>query len=404
MGKLIIILLGIYSILDSLLSRGVPYWRVSYGIVFMGVLIVTLVKLARMRVVKIDDLIYLTSSMILICLPIISIFLQDVVFLKYVIGDFVTILFPVVLVFLGRIDSKMFLDRGLNKLLFAFMLLASLIAPFNDLWGGLVRGENRYDPPHVVLIAATWVLLLFEQRNKRKIFFIILLLLYLSLSYFSNVRTSILTWFIGALIFLYIRGFRLGRIRFSTMFIYVSMLLIFIFGLLNIDTTSLINNMYLELKTTRLHTIVEGKTDESFMGRLMEVKDVIKITKMEGSVLNILIGHGYGATFTPYYSYPEPNITEFGLVHNIHIGPVQMFYRYGLLGLFLFLYISFNIFKNIIINKRLYDKNLLNPIVLIYNLSLIIYFINFMLFNILIDPAFSYCLAGFLTTRRNNDD
>ncbi len=91
------------------------------------------------------------------------------------------------------------------------------------------------------------------------------------------------------------------------------------------------------LSRARLSTLATGQADASTQSRLLEARDAVRTLRHDGAAASFLVGLGPGASYTPYDSDIAKNVDQAtGRVHNIHITPVLMLFRYGALGVILF--------------------------------------------------------------------
>jgi hypothetical protein len=92
----------------------------------------------------------------------------------------------------------------------------------------------------------------------------------------------------------------------------------------------------------------------SAIERLNEATNAIKTLKE--IPLSFLTGLGHGTVYFPYLEIGSisRNFTEEGYTHNIHIGPVMLFFRYGIFGLAL--YIVFVFIKGFFFGRKIYNS------------------------------------------------
>jgi hypothetical protein len=112
-----------------------------------------------------------------------------------------------------------------------------------------------------------------------------------------------------------------------------------------------------------------------------------------------ILGSGHGATFEGATAYYGDRLLANGDVHHIHFGLVLLYYRYGLLGVLGFLWLMWSAARQIMLLRRASTKSRLYYPCLLFTLAIVAYLLNFLLFNELVDPVFSFAIAGFLTTR-----
>lgn len=96
--------------------------------------------------------------------------------------------------------------------------------------------------------------------------------------------------------------------------------------------------------------VVEG---ESATERLDEARNAyMTLQSIPGAFLT---GLGHGAVYFPYLNVGSisRNITDEGYVHNIHVGPALLFFRYGVVGIVLYLYFWWIVLRGFRLGRRL---------------------------------------------------
>ena len=149
------------------------------------------------------------------------------------------------------------------------------------------------------------------------------------------------------------------------------------------------------LQETRFSANLEGQVDDSLLSRVSEAQDAINDLRAHGKPINYLLGFGHGATFVPVYSSLR-NAVDDGVVHNIHIGPVLIIYRYGLIGLSLYLFLLAKLFSSFFSHRRRIRDGTISANELFFTLATTMYLLDGLVFNVLVDPGFSFALAGYL--------
>ena len=97
--------------------------------------------------------------------------------------------------------------------------------------------------------------------------------------------------------------------------------------------------------------------DQSAKAILLEKKDIIISFLERENLFKWTFGLGCGALWTPRKVYVNV-IESKRLSHNIHMTPIAIFYRHGLLGVFLLIYMGFAIFKSILEIRSLFPQRL----------------------------------------------
>ena len=112
--------------------------------------------------------------------------------------------------------------------------------------------------------------------------------------------------------------------------------------------------------------------------------------------LSALVGMGHGAVFKPDAWTQVQTISEEGFVHNVHTGPVLMLFRYGALGVALYLLV---IAHTTVTCYRLFRRRAeptTDSATFLYALGTLLFMIEFLARNVLPNPLFSFFLAGHL--------
>jgi len=224
----------------------------------------------------------------------------------------------------------------------AVLLLAGVLAPlaaaYNFLpdfyWGG------RYDPPHYFLALLLGVLASGRGVgwSKKLIAWMIFLFLVLPLSYGSGSRTFLLLSLVLFFIPVFLRVWVSTRAEFKALLVISFVLLSIGGGVLMLDSVE----MY--VSESRFSSFQSGH-DESLFARLLEIDDVLYGMWESGNPLVFLFGAGAGATWSAINSYPAMNFLDDGRIYYIHFTPIAFLFRFGLLGMFLYLWLLYNAMK-----------------------------------------------------------
>jgi len=187
-----------------------------------------------------------------------------------------------------------------------------------------VFGAYRSAPPDVLLLALVWFLVLSPGSKAARVVGVILVIIVGYLAYESGFRTHLALWLLAApLTLLATKSLRGTGV--ATILVAALTLASLALG----DTFTLLDN----LSSTRFDTLITNSADPSLDARFAEARDVVATADSQWLFGQVLLGSGPGATYFPTESFMEPNINEYGTAHSIHIGPVMIYYRYGLLGL-----------------------------------------------------------------------
>ena len=114
------------------------------------------------------------------------------------------------------------------------------------------------------------------------------------------------------------------------------------------------------------------------------------------------VGMGHGAVFEPGDWDRPMNISEEGFVHNIHVGPAMMTFRYGLLGIAVYLILAITA---TVAACRWFLKRRSGEVAVdlsfLYAFGVALFMIEFMVRNVLPNPVFSFFLSGYLAIALN---
>lgn len=112
----------------------------------------------------------------------------------------------------------------------------------------------------------------------------------------------------------------------------------------------------------------------------------------------IPLGVGHGAVFVPERPFPEHNISADGYVHNVHIGPLLMLFRYGLVGLAMYVLLALRAGITTVLTFRRRGDPAADPAPFFYAFGTFLYLVEFLARNVLPNPMFSFVLAGYVAT------
>jgi hypothetical protein len=300
---------------------------------------------------------------------------------QYVAGDFVTLALPA-LMFPLIMASPGLLSKRRAALLGVGLTLAAILAPV------LGADSNRYEPPSTMLIAGLWWLLIVTQEPKRRFFIVSLIAVLGGLIVGSGQRTALLIWLAcaGYAFWQFLWSSRLG-IRLLLTVVGLSLLFV---------VTSMRGELLAVVAGHRIENVARGESDDSLIARWEEAIDVVETLKREGSPLTYVVGFGHGATYAPQTSFVSRNITPDGRVHNIHIGPLMILFRYGLIGLALYTWLILAVVRTL--SRRVRDQDTIHQVRCGFALVCLGFLMEGLMFNVLVDPLFAISLAGFFAS------
>jgi hypothetical protein len=282
-----------------------------------------------------------------------------------------------------------------------YMLITYLSFAATLIGWGLSDAGSRFQAPPVIAITGSWILAaapgtLLQDKHRKLIrataWLMVIVLLPAILA--ARSRTSLIAWFAAALFAFLAPGVKL-RARIVPLLIVGLLASVTLVASQSQLTSSSILSSAAE--QARLNAIASGHTDVSGETRLLEISDVRGTMRREGGPFDQLLGFGHGASYVPQESDIVANVeATTGRVHNIHVTPFTIWFRYGYIGLALFLILlSQALIAAIRIMRR--EHGLFSMLNL---LSLLLYFIELTLFNATADPAFSFVLGVSLAANR----
>lgn len=136
-----------------------------------------------------------------------------------------------------------------------------------------------------------------------------------------------------------------------------------------------------------------------FLGRIYEVQDAYNQYLSQFNLGSLFFGNGFGASYQPneFMRFFVKDFSSEGAIyenlrrHIIHFGPARFFFRYGLIGLLIIMYIFY---KNILMLYKIF-KNDSFGVDLFFSLTLFLYLLRFFLQPIFNDIMILFCLTGF---------
>ena len=375
---LVIGLLVMFAVLDmsvlgvSLVER-VAYVLLYAGTVLAGFVIARTVGMDQARWALVAGWFLVVSLWLL---PTLS---QTITYPTYILADLLTVAFPAVLVLAS--GHRLFSDQCLRWLAIG-LFVAACLAPLV----GVER--NRFEPPSTLLMALVWSAILRVDRTGRRLALVAAATILLVLAFMSGQRTALVVWLLGAG-FVTWSSLRAGAVR--------GIAVLFAVALVAAVSVSTVREQALELISGhRVGSIARGEQDESLLARFNEASDVLSTFRREGSTLNYLVGFGHGATYRPSESYLTRNVTAEGRVHNVHIGPLMIFFRYGFVGLLVYAWVIKTVVSELLLVSQV-SRSGAGFAAVAFPVATGGYLLEGLMFNVLVDPLFSFALAGLLS-------
>jgi hypothetical protein len=381
MDKVLVIFLALFVLYDAISIRALPGQREIYSLVLVLPLMIVLLESFRIRLPR-KLLAYILIWITVACLYVWLVPTQPIVYYKYIFGDLSSILLPVVILLFG-IRFKDFFESGNTLTLLIFFLTIAACAAFF-----FREPSGRFEPPSLFLMVFAWICVLHPGKPMRRIASAAVLLGSFFLALGSGERTSIVVWVLTGPTILLFKRFSIARVV-SLGILVLALFGLMLYGIIKVDIAS-------QLEGTRFSTLASGEADASLLARVLEARDALAMVVENWASIQYLVGYGHGATYRPYYSYIERNVTDEGFVHNIHVGPVLIFFRYGLLGVLLYLTLLVSVTRELLRIRMSWGKGGVEFHRTLFIMGITMYLLDLFIRNIIVDPMFSYMLAGFL--------
>jgi len=319
----------------------------------------------------------------------------DIVYPTYIIGDAAVILWlcATIIVF-GTIKNKR--EINFKRIYNFYLFLATTLLLY---WIGLSLYNHSFGTPDFIvfsfIISGLIVSYIFQKKRFHLAFFyLIASFVLLVIGFWGHSRS----FFVGYLFCFIVTLFMMFKFRNLKNWLIIFCILLLLCGAFFYFFTD-------TLRQSRFYSTLT--TGEMFRGsskteRFNEAGCAIKMMKKIRPTMLTGLGHGSTYLACVYLGGITVNLTEEGYVHTIHIGPILLFFRYGVLGLFLYVLFLFVLIKGFFFGRKLCNsishseiKEKYFPVRLFY-INYFIYSILFLRFhsaNVLINPFFALSLA-----------
>lgn len=312
---------------------------------------------------------------------------------QYVLADAGTmVLFVLCLLVASKYYERLFNDRtvlwftAIYSVIAVFAYIAATLNLRPSYWW-----HGRWDPPYFMLFGALGLLLRFRRKSAAHAAVYLGLLVAMSgLALYSGNRTQ---FALGAL-FVALAWASDLRALCCILFGLILVLLSSALGVVRVD---IVGSLFADTR----FGLLDGGVDESLLGRLREANDVWYHITSLNSPLQTFFGRGFGATWQQITSYARENVIDGGrAVHYLHIGLVNLGYRYGVFGAGLFLYWMWVVAANVRIlfttSSTIADR--------FWYLGGLGFALNFFFQNSLYDPPAVIAMAALLVLVKRRAD
>ncbi len=377
----ILVALGGFIIVDYLFFFVVPAQRLIYGLIVLLAMVALLLGLKEFKVTQ-KSFTVIVAWLLLSFLFVLPVLIQKNLYVGYVLGDLASVLFPLVMLLVGLRYPEFFSVTKSVPVVMMLTMLGVILGMFFGEYG------DRFEAPTSMLFVVAWAIVLFSRSVITKSFGLVGLMLLLVIAFESGERTSVILWIICLVLVIFV------TLRLTAL---TGLLVAMVLGVVLLFSGQLVNLLIQDIvEQSRFSTAASVEQDQSLLERYDEARDVLLMLETAPPVAHLL-GHGHGSAYRPYYSYIQRNISNEGEVHNIHFGPLLVYFRYGVLGFLIYLGLVVVSARALLALRRQYTGGLASAQRFVFTLTVVLYLFDWLLRNILVDPLWSYALAGFLT-------
>ena len=327
---------GCYFLIDALSPRGMPFWQLIYGTLLLFAAFAVFLGLLKNPLLEKNAIPAISLWAVAIASGVLVPITNGArLFESYFFADIAKDAF--IFVFLIYFSSSNELRaRGANSLTW-FLLIAMVLAPCGDILiggsGALVGtrydGSGRFEPPHWFL--PTLLIARIDRSNRLGWWkWVSIYCVAAGFAILSQQRLNFVQFLAGP-VFYYVAnrrsvGFGIVRVA-SVLLTYIVLVATILVqsGAQQFDSASWINRI-------RLGEVVERRHDTSTTNRFLEVSDVMLCFENRAGLMEAVFGFGYGAVYPAKFTQSTVNVDGRGEVHHIHIGPVQLAFRHGIVG------------------------------------------------------------------------
>lgn len=383
--------IGLTAVYSATSVKTLPGERYALGAVFVVILLAVLGKGERLPP-KMIPLIFLWIGGTLVYLIVGVVVSRGLV--SYVVGDAFLALLPIMFaIAFAKHPSWLRSESALLPLLFV-LAIAAVTARTVGMLG------SRHEAPSSLLIVGCWYYAIQARTLRYRLLMLAATLAVLDLAYTSGYRTHMLLWAAApALVVGLMRGARAALLTaVATVILAVPL-----------TYTPLGADVVAAFSSSRLETLVAERPDESADTRIGEFRDVISTARDEWLPGQFIVGAGFGSSYQPKTTFILANADASGRVHNIHIGIALVFFRFGLLGIVLFISLIVVALRALAACRRSIREGLgASPVISVGGLGLLLFTGEFMTLNASVQPSMSFCagivIAAVMTRSHSDSD
>jgi hypothetical protein len=372
-------LLGLLALYGYGSGREMPYERVLYGAVFCLITAIAFFSNGVKFTNRTSRYAYLWIAIAGMWL-FVSAF-QDDYHPTWILGDMAGIVLPASLLLCSSTSRELFGLSGIRYFVM-FHAVGALLAPLVFHYSQL---GDRYETPHFFLFVVLWVLFARAQTTAGMLASLSAIGLYGIIAFFSTQRTNVVLILPIGVAVLLLRGCRVAHLAFLGC---VLLLAGIIGGLMPTENVTTL------IQSSRFTKLTSG-IDDSTLNRWYEVLDVFEHISDSWRPMQYGIGEGHGASFhTIQARTREENYSASGTLHNIHVGPVLILFRYGIVGSLLLVAQIAHVISTTLLARGQEQSHLRWDAHTLFAVAFTVSIIYGCMYPVLPSPTFSYIWAG----------
>ena len=311
---------------------------------------------------------------------------------NWFIGDFLVFYAIIFSIFLGHfVYPSIFSEDNFEKLMTFLFVVLALDFTNSILFGDEVKIRSF---SRLIIVPSFFIFKFLKTRTNKYLYLTIACFL---MAIISNMRYAfvIMILMIAFYSTFFFRSKILNFINLKNSITFIFSLLLLLFILYENNILQLWSFYYL------FAPAFQGELGivNVYLGRIYEVQDAYNQYLSQFNLGSVFFGNGFGASYQPneFMRFFVRDYSSEGAIyenlrrHIIHFGPVRFFFRYGLIGLLLIIYIFY---KNILMLYKIFKNNSFG-VDLFFSLTLFLYLLRFFLQPIFNDIMILFCLTGF---------
>lgn len=259
-------------------------------------------------------------------------------------------------------------------ILFAFSIIVLFLGE---------RNNSRSEGPAIFLIAAMPFLQWQSESLKEEIAIYAMHFCIGYMCILSGSRTHVIIWILITLILICF-------LKKNKLFYVVALLSLV--ALISLSLNLSVDNKERLRSQVRLPKNAMFYEEQSLNSRWLETYDVIQNLLVYESKWVWVVGLGHGSAYTPNKSNIVRNMGRDGTVHNIHISPVLMLFRYGAIGLIWYVFIGMYFLSSCL--KRIKKRNENDRLIFFLCIVVLTYFASSFVRNEFANPLFLFSIGA----------